>query len=327
MEINKVREEKIVPQWANKNNYSSLENESNERLSKLASKNLNEQRITEELDLVEKCAGTKSSYHYNTAWGEEAVSKIKEYAEIVGLDKSKVVAVENAQNIIKASSSQMIKTASLDEKLQSIWGDPFHFDRHSDMTHMNKKDTQELTKQSMLKDRPDVDGKSVIAIRGGENYNSNSDIRNAPGTNSMVSPNAIEEMINNKVEDTGVRLGREREERENQKRVDHENWQKDVISAMTKNDIVPKGSVFHTESLFVQPGLNTPSSQMGIYSKFDKNNVPDKTAGESIKEQNSERKKSIQRAEKNDEWQTPSHQASAKISDSFSESLKKHLGK
>ena len=332
MNISKISSENVVPTWAAKDNYDVLAGIDHSRLNRIASLHgeLNDNDIVEEFELVEKCASSKTPYHYNLAWSQNSISQIKEYANISGLNMDNFVGVKTPKEIVKANSNGLIRTAStneqsISEKLKQNWSDPFRFDKHADTSHMEKKNWEQVTRQNNMKEAPIMDGKSLIPVRGGERYDSNSTPSLAPGNNSIYAPNAIGAFADNKVEDTGVRLAREKKEKEIAKVETHKNWEKEKISAMDHNDIVSKGKVFPTELLVTQSGLNSPSSQMGVYSKFDKNAIPEKTAGELIKSQNDSRRKSISRDEKSNDWQKPSQQTLASVSDSFAESLKKSL--
>ena len=96
---------------------------------------------------------------------------------------------------------------------------------------------------------------------------------------------------------------------------------------MVGKDIIPTGSVFPTESLNANTGLNNPSSQGGIYSKFDLASIPDQTVGEKIASQNKEYKESIQRPKTQDDWEKPCKQSYRSISDSFGQELAALLNK
>jgi len=331
MKINSNAEEKIVPSWAVSNKYDSLETIDEIRFSKIASTSVSENDLVEEMDLIEKCAESKSIYHYNSAWNKDIINQLKEYANIVGLKDFVSVSVPNQLDTKISSTKQIIKTASvqnsLAESLKNVWSDPFKIEEKSDTKYMDKTNWQVIEAETKMKEQPSMSNKSITALRGGENYNLNSDVKTTPGRNSITDPSAIEKLANDTTEDTGVRLHREKMEKEQAKKTAHSQWQQDLIDSMTHRNIVPEGKVFQTETLVVQSGLNSPSSQMGVYAKFDKNDIPEKTQGELLKEQNTSRKESIQRKTEKNDWEKPNGQNVRTVSDLFSEELKKQLGK
>lgn len=333
MKINSNAEEKIVPSWSVNNKYASLETVDAARLSKIATSNISENDLIEEMDLIEKCATSNSSYHYNSSWGSSVIDQLREFASVVGLKD--FISVDIPSSIVTSSSNQMIRTAQtketkeikLSESLKNVWSDPFKIEERSNTQYMDKKNWQVIEAETKMNEQPSMDNKSVMALRGGENYNTNSDVKTAPGRNSITDPTAIEKLANDTTEDTGTRLHREKIEKEQAKKMAHSQWQQDLIDSMKHRNIVPEGKVFQTETLVVQSGLNSPSSQMGVYAKFDKNDIPEKTQGELIKEQNTSRKESIQRKTEKNDWEKPNGQNVRTVSDLFSEELKKQLGK
>lgn len=262
------------------------------------------------------------------------VSDCCECATVEDKEQSRPSRPSRPKEEVEASSEKNIRTASTDkkelsmaEKLSNVLGDPFHIEERSNSskTDNSREDWEKVTLAQKMPDQPIMNA-GIIPIRGGEDYNKNSEnIKTAPGRNSILDPDAIEKMANSKDEDTGARLKRERTEKEASIKANHDTWQKDKIEAMPKLNIVPKGNVFATEVMTAQPGLNQPSSQMGVYAKFDPKDIPDKTDGEKIAQANKDRKQSIQREKPENNWETPRYQSSRTMSDIFGESLEKHL--
>jgi hypothetical protein len=94
---------------------------------------------------------------------------------------------------------------------------------------------------------------------------------------------------------------------------------------MGNTDIVPKGSVFMTESMDAQPGLGSDKIHMGVYSDMDLMDRPDKTDGERLSEINEQRRQSIQGSPKEEHIFKPEQNPVRGISDTFAEALKKHI--
>ena len=341
MKINKVSDEKTAPSWAfgskSLDNYRDTEaftKKEIERLNITKAASVTEVTLAKECEAIEKCATTSKTYHYNETWQPKDINHLKEYASACGLNANKVKGVDPApilndmNNIEKqASTSYMIKTASSNnpEKLKLALSDPFHIEEKVNSTHMDKYDWQQVTKQANLAEIPSMDLGAIKSIRGSESIYVNSEPKTAINQNSIVNPDAIKNLSESTVLDNGARLKQEKAAREEAKRVNAKEWEKNVISSMEKNDIVPKGSVFPTESMHAQNGLSNPSSSMGVYAKFDKNDIPEKTAGELIKERNISSKQSIQRAAKEKEEFKMEKAEIRTISTTFADELKKHL--
>jgi hypothetical protein len=337
MKINKVSDEKVAPTWAfgskSLDNYEKTEAISKkdiERLNIADPKKITESVLSKECDAIEKCATTGKTYHYNSTWEAKDVNHLKEFASVCGLDANKVKGVD-PKAILKeigeieqqASTSYMIKTASKVEKL--VLQDPFHLDERANTSHMDYENWQKTAKQGNLSEAPSIDLGAIKAIRGGENYFSNPESKNAINQNSITNPNAIKEFIESEKVDNGMRLKQEKLARDLAKKENTKEWENSIIEAMPKNDIVPKGNVFPTETMNAQSGLNSPSSKMGVYSDFKIEDVPTLTEGEKIKLSQDEHKKSIQRPIKEKEEFHTSSSSVNKVSDTFADELKKYL--
>lgn len=333
MLINKMSDEKKAPQWFHETSQVEIPDEEFVRIASI--NKLTENNSATEFENIEKCASAKTPYFYNVKWASKDVSQLKEYAIVSNLPLDSFVGVDTTGYEVtkKASSSNHIKTASVNDNsdivnsLKNALGDPFHIVERTESTHMDKVDWQKTSGQTVLKQQPQMNG-GIIPIGGGEDYNTNSEPKLAPGQNSISDPDAIGKMINNTVQDNGTRLKAEKAAKEAAKVAEKKNWEDNKLKAMEDNKMLPRGNVFPTESMVAQSGLNSPSSQQGVYAKFDPASIPEKTKGEQIAENNEARKKSIQRdANKEDEWQKPQTQSARGISDVFSSELAKFLKK
>ena len=329
MNIFKVADEKAIPSWF-------VEEEDQDKsapIEEVESINIAEEVddtvLVEECDRIEACSSNGKIYHYNSNWAANTVRHLREYAIACGMDLDKFKGFDPSNLKKEAQAEPMIKTAQASPEataLINVMGDPFHIEERSDTSHMEPANWESIKKQENLTDAPMSMG-DVIAIRGGENYFLNSDVNPAANQNSITNPNAIGELAESSVDDTGVRLRKEQEAKEAQKEANHAEWQQEKIAEMSQGDIIPKGTVFPTETLNAHTGLNRPSSQSGVYGTFDPTSIPEKTAGEQIAEKNEERKASIQRPKVEDNWEKPCKQNSRSISDSFGNSLAELLKK
>ena len=292
-----------------------------------------------ECDKIEKCASTNTPYFYNKTWNTEHVTSLKEYALACGLDTKMIKAAEykelaKEERIVTASASVAVpevKTETKETKtaFKIDLGDPFHIEDRSNTDHMNKKDWQVNTSSQKLQMGPVMTG-GIIPVRGGENYLLHNTQKLATNQNSIANPKVIEELVNSDKLDTGARLAQEREAKATQKIAEKKQWEQDVIDAMPHRAIVAHGKVFPTEALNAQPGLASPASQR-IVNNYNPDNVADKTVGEQLKEKNQVRADSIRRPKEENKWEEDKKadlKASVRgISDGFTESLKKALGK
>ena len=325
--------EMSTPEWFNENpinvqTKSASVSVPQEVLTRIASIQVNENTLCDECDIIEQCANNKSSYFYNTAWSQEYINQLHEYASAVGLKRGSMVGVslhgETKQTVV-AQSKSMVKTASTTEQtkpsladsLKSLWGDPFKIEEKTNTDHMTKENWQQVKAPVIANEKPSMQGINVI--RGGEQHDQNIDVRTAPGRNSITDPKAIETLANSKTEDTGVRLARERQERVDEKKANNRTWEDNIIKAMEHKDIMAKKDIKPT---YVQGVIN---STVGL--KADTSTIPEQTEGEKLKSQNTERKASISRERDTDKWVPEIQQKNLSISDSFAESLKKHLNK
>ena len=316
-----MAEENMAPEWVfdNKQATEYLDkktlhaNDINDILK--MSSNISDEEIVMEKEKVEKCASSNSAYYYNAAWPTQIKSELKEYAAICNMDMSKFKAInptDFADKVVTAKDeTKMTKTAST----TLVLSDPFKLDEKLAGGHTKTKWHPELKNASKLEDKPAMNG--IVPVRGGEDYFANSESKVAKNQNSISDPNAIDRMAKSEVEDTGARLRRENLEKENAKKTKHEEWQKEKIEAMAGKDILPNRYVFPTECLNAQPGIRG--------EVFDYSKLPEKTAGEQIKEQNNERREQIQGKEKGKYEFNIAKSPTRSISEDFSSELAKYL--
>ncbi|MFA5312109.1 MAG: hypothetical protein WC375_02180 [Methanomassiliicoccales archaeon] len=302
------------------------------RISIASADQVTEGIIARECDYIEKCANEHKPYHYNASWKAEAVSHLREYATACGLPVDQFKGIDPEKYIPKVTSKtsdDFTKVASVDQTTASKavfeLRDVFHLGLMDSKDKKEPDAWQTVKDTSKLDDKPSILGSSVRAIRGGEDYNTNSFSNTAPGQNSITDPSAISKLAESNKEDNGEMLRRQKAEREALKATEHTSWQKSAVDAMPQIDIIPKGKVFPTEVMNAQPGLNTPSSKMGVYAKFDPQAIPEKTGGEQLSQKNEERRASIQREVTEDDWQHVRRSSIREVSPTFTDALKSRL--
>lgn len=309
---------------------------------------MTEEQLTNECEKIEVCASSDSQYFIPEGIDAESVSQLKEFASAIGLIKISSRKVEKPNLVSKISTifsnknEPMVKvasstTATISDKTKEAKeskglkiGDPFKFDEK--LAAIDAKVVETWTGKNQpaknLGIVPSFDT-GIVPIRGGERTDINNAPRLAVNQNSIMSPDAIEKLHISSEISTGERLKAEKEQRKQARINNHKEWQDEKIKGMPLLDIVAKGVVFPTESLQANSGIGNGSSQFGVYSKLNQMDVlPEKTQGELIRESSQERKSSIQRDNKNFDWEDVNLGASRRsISEDFTSNLSKLLNK
>jgi hypothetical protein len=341
--IFKISEDGPVPKWlASEASLPEFKGtmsfEEADRIASMA-ESLDDDSVVLEMDAIEKCASAGRNYYYSAKWGEQHVAGLREYAEACGF-KGSMVAVDPEDKQIASYASktpkQTVKTASASPLNEAI-GDPFHLEineptdedtgvrlrRQAKEHKESKKDGWQAVAGERKLANPDVmmTSNCVIKIPGSDDYRTSRSLSTRRGENSIAEPDAIGALA--KTEDTGERLHREARERQEAKKAQKGIWQQEIVQQA--KDIGPgaltRGSVFMTEAGDAGPG----GHMSGLAPKED---IPERTLGESLKSRNETRKASIQRRkDESKEWQRLQGASRHEISDVFVEELEKALGK
>lgn len=328
MKISKLSDEKLVPQWCISKNLSNLEAIDEKRLEKI-SKNVNsENEITEECELIEKCASNKQTYYYNSNWDNKVISQLREFSKLFNMNDDNFVKITLTSSV---TNKNMIKTASTDkkeptieEKLKNVWSDPFRIEEKSNTDYMKKANWEQVTKQSTMKESPSMNSGAVNSLKGGEDYNKNQNHTVARGQNSILNPNAIKEYAEDKTIDNRQKILDSKIARENAKKQDKIDREEKVIKSMDKNNIIPKGKIFHTDNAQMATNLNSHQAKSGVYINCDPESIPNQTQGEKIA--SNKKEEDNKRKTENVKWERVNSESSSHISDSFADSLKNALG-
>lgn len=307
---------------------------------KVSSSQIDDNFIVEEFEVIERCAKNNTAYYYNNKWGTNCIDQLKEYASISNLPNKNFIGIDVSEEVKEhkketlASNNKIVRTASTEsnnktfaDKLKEAMSDPFKIEEKSNTNYMDKANWEKVNAPTIAKDLPAMNN-GIKTIRSNDDYNKNCTHILPPTTNTINNPKAIDTFANSKIEDTGLRLAREKKERENEKKKEKKDWENEKLAEMKHRNIVSKGAVFLTENMNPQSGLESSSSQFGIYKKVDVDSIPEKTLGEKIAENNTNRKKSIQRESKKEiDWEKQNESRILGISDLLCESLKKELNK
>lgn len=335
MKLSRVAQETSLPEWLLPT-IDTAEEKTDEALVRLnlsKADEVDDGVLAQECDCIEQCAASKQPYYVNAEWRNKDKEHLHEFAMVCGLSRdlfregTETQIQSNASNEEDEELVKLAASATAPKDTLDI-GDPFKLDQLGEMDHMNPTNWEDVKKSEILDDKPVLAQGNIVPIRGGDEYEKHPVHVPPMGQNSIVNPDAIEQAANSDELDTGVRLRNEKAQKEAAKKQAHVDWQDDLVGRMKKLDIVPKGSVFPTEMLHAQSGLNTPSSsEMGVYAQHDPNDIPDKTPGEQLKDKATAHREAIQRPKQDNDWERPSREASRSISETFADALKDALGK
>jgi len=332
MNILRVADETRIPWFMEEETKPTINQVQQELVENVnISEEVDETVLAQECDKIEVCASNRSPYHYNSQWDKEVVGHLREYAIACGLDLNKfkscdvsTLKASTVKPLVKTASVELDAPLSVGQELKELWKDPFNIDERSNTSHMDQSNWEQVKPQSTLA-KPTAVNNGIRSIGGGEDYYLNSDVNPARNQNSITNPDAIKQLAESKVMDNGERLRKQIVAKETQKLKEHKAWQQEKVDGMKGSDIIPRGTVFPTESLNASTGLGHQPVHGGVYGNV--NDIPDLTAGEQISSNNEERKSSIQRHRDADVWETPSRESSRQISDLFAESLASHFKK
>ena len=290
-------------------------------------KGINEHGLVEERDKIEKCASTNKLYFYNSNWDNDSIGQLKEYATVC---KCKTLAIDpDGEEFCKKANQieKMHKEASTvkNQSPLSAVMDSFNLDREIDTSYLAKNRSWDKLFPEAKISKPTASSKqhSIVSVGGGEDYLKNLHINVRRGQNSVADPNAIETIINDKSEDVGLRLRKERKDQETGRKSEITVVEKRMVQNAKDKGFgsVPNGTVRLTEALNAQPGIrNKDAFHLDVAKQTD---------GEKLIKKNEQRKASIQREVKKEErlWDKKQPQATHEISDIFTKALAENLKK
>jgi len=348
MIISKVSSEGFAPDWFGVESYKGAETsaldqvdvDANIDVCDVIASQVSDEHIVTERSRMEKCASNDTPYYYNNTWNKEHIAMLKEYTHVCGLEGDKFVGVDPS-TVVKieaetkepqlkvAASDTVVVTAEESEKPFGglVLNDPFHLDEIAEerQTSPKREDWEKIEAASKLNEKPSMKTSAIRSLGGGEDYNINSNVDVGAAQNSIMDPDRIKNLVDSDSKTGGEKIAEQAKAKEQERVAKHESWESDKIKEVVSSKPLVGGTIFPTESMVAQPGLVSDKS---IYSdSFDKDSVPEKTAGEKIAENNEAHKRSIQRetAEKDDF--IPSRESYRSISEDFASSLQAAMGK
>ena len=328
--IFKVAEEQNSPMWYKDNgtlkHSGAISEEETLRIASLP-KEIDEEALVKELDIIEARGSSGEVYHYSSSWNEDFKNTIKEYSI---LSNCKAFEVDPSNEEIQAFASLkkqegLQKTASVLAPVESdsLTGkfliDSKFEDEIDDGSEKERLKGIEKSKSGM----PAVEAKGVTVSRSHSDLDDNNagiGMRPGKGRNVIQDPNSIGRYADSKEEDVGVRLRRERLEREQvkiaQRKAEQKAKAKEIDDAgYGAADI---GNFRLTEAVEVQ------GSVLGRIAR-----KVEMTDGEKISMRHTAAAKVLadKKAEAKKQWNRPQGSSKPSVSDDFANALKTELGK
>jgi len=287
--------------------------------------------ISDDKDLVkaksemEKCAKEGKQFFFQKDVTPQQKRELEEYAQACGLKKENMVGISQTEKEISAEAQKPIEPKKAPEKdafnVIKNFADPKSFEKN--------KDWEKAKPASKLSSKTS-DSKSVVRANGVEKYEEQRIVGVRPGENSIVAPDNIEKMSENK-----DKSSRQKTVEANQKRKEEivfkvKDWEKDVLDkAKAISGVISQPGVKLTEASPQQSHSKVAKGQHSIFDKSDSTkSIPERTVGETIKDLNEKNKDSIQRKKNEDRsWDKVISSKKDTVSDLLYEELKKRLPK
>ena len=282
---------------------------------------LTEDAFTSELDVIEKCASTNSSYFYNANWDQDITGRLQEFAAAYNV---KAFAANPSDPLVLAAKTQtteVVKTASVaTAKIQPIAiSDAFQLESKGNMDHMKKVSNwnQPTAESKVVNPNIFMTAGAVIRMGGNEDTRIHSHLKAIPGQNSVTNPDAIKDLATQV--DTGVRLRQEAKDRTEQRQAVGKSWETEVAQAGKVAGAAAKSNII--------PAAAAPASGKA-FGSLHLDAVPAKTTGEQFKSQSDARRAGIQRSvETEHAWDGLQGTTKAKVGDLLLAGLEERLMK
>lgn len=289
---------------------------------------IDEDRLVDEFEVIEKCASDKKPYFYNSGWNKEASTKLQEYAyvnqcEVCGVDASdetvKAYMAVNPEAFEKQASATTPKSSSPTIPFEMI--DAFRLDSKGDTSYLDKTDWEKVKPSEKLSGAHQ-DSHGIRRMHSSvEDNNLSPHLAIRPGQNSVTQPDAIGDMAKG-AEDTGARLKRENKERVEQRKAEKKEWEREAIKKADGFGSLSFSTIKPIEASFANSGV-------GGNPVREAADIPEKTDGERLRDAAERRRASIQRRKETDDrsWDSAENQYQSMhvVGDVFAEQLKEKL--
>ena len=265
--IFRVSSEQTAPEWYKNEGLPTPPSVgvSEEDITRIASlpKDLDEDALTKELDVIEASGKNGGIYYYSSSWSQDVKQTIREYAIV---SNCRVEEVDPSDENIQAFASMQTKENGL-LKTASVASPEVkrQIDFSLDAPFASEKNEAPINEglKGLAKARtgmPAIEARGTTISRA---YSSTDDdtaglgMRAGYGRNVIQNPNSIGSAIEEKNEDVGVRLRREREEREQARKAEINAEQKKLAMEMKNSGYgaLKTGSFNISETAPVQGGV------------------------------------------------------------------------
>ena len=280
----------------------------------------NEKDMVSAKNHMEKCAKEGKPFYFEKEITDKQKKELEEYAEVCKMDKKDLVAVSKEEKKIASERNQVLIAKKAPDK------DPFKaLDGFAKPESFEKNRSWEKVEGAKRLGKSEST-KSIVRADGVETDAAQREVKVKTGENSIYAPDSIE-----KAAKSTEQSSRQKTIESNQKRKDSitfkpKEWDKEQANKV-KSGIISKPGVKLTGADQGQSHSQVAAGQHSIFDKKDHvKDLPEKTAGENLKQTAEKRKQEIQRPKTEDRsWDQEKSSEKPVVSDVLYEELKKKM--
>jgi len=273
---------------------------------------------------IEESSKTGNDVCVNANLTSDQKKELEEYAQVCKVDPKKIVQVSEKDVLVSTKKAEVVKPVPDKDPFGTLdsFADPKNFEKNKDWNKVKK--SQKVNAQGRSEPSATKEG-TVTRVDGVEKYEGQRVVGVRPGENSIAAPDNIGETAKSTEKSSAQTIRDANKERKDKISFDKKKWEDNVKEK--NSGIISKGGIKLTEASPQQSHTKVADGQHSIFDKKDPtSSVPEKTAGETLKEKNEQRKASIQRPKTDDKsWDKVQSSKKPVISDLFFEELKKRL--
>lgn len=265
---------------------------------------------------IEESAKTGKDICINGNLTSDQKKELEEYAQVCNVDTKKIVQVSDKDIVSKKAEAKPTTPEKDPFGVIDAFADPKSFEKNKDWDRIKK--SQKVTTQ----------GKSegnVTRIDGVEKYEEQRVVGVRPGENSIAAPDNIGISARSKEKGNSEIIRDANQKRKEKIAFNPKEWEGNVKKDYS--GVISNSGVKLTEASPQQSHSKVANGQHSMFDEKDPvSSVPEKTAGESLKEKNEQRKASIQRPKTEDKsWDKVQSSKKPVVSDLLFDELKKRL--
>lgn len=310
-----------VPDWMLKSKLPNMDNKEAATASRVSS----EDDLVEVRSRIEESVKTGKPIFVEKGMSTSRMAQLKEYAEVMGVDKSKIVEVSAQEKSMAGRVAVAEKVVTPPDR------DPFGtIDSFASADAFKKnRDWDAVVPAQKLSSQGRNQSGIVGRVDGVETYEQQRIVGVRPGEASIAAPNAIKELNESAEVSNHQRMIESNEARRTQIAFDKKQWEKDVVDSLPDRGTIAMGGVKMTGAGQENSRMQVGRGQHSMFDEKDRNtDTPDRTAGEMLAEQSKVRKESIQRPKTDDRsWDEERSSKKPIMGDTFFEALKKQMAK